>query len=108
MKPKLPYCTQYGVHIFVEDVMLAALDLDEECFKWRKTLAEGSRYRQFHSMVARDWVAGRTLVEISKYRKVASKTVSNQIERIRRRAESRAGHGAQPLFNAIISEQLNV
>jgi hypothetical protein len=109
---KPPYCTENGVHIFPEDLALAASERDDHEAIWRRRNGFPHRCMDWgwtstppDSILLRDWLAGGTFVGIGREYRTSPEAVSKRIARIRQRAERRAGEGARPIFDALIRSQ---
>ncbi len=102
---KTPYCTDNGVHIFVEDLIGAALEWDWQEIDWRREDVQRSRWRVPDSIIIRDWISGMTFKAIAENYNTSPITISKRIRNIFSRAECRAGLGARPLYEAIILPQ---
>ncbi len=94
---KPPYCTENGVHIFVEDLVIAALEYDSRNYEWRQEWRETP-----DSIFIAEWLTGSPFTAIARRHKKTADSVSRRISRICDRAERSAGLGARPIFDAII------
>ncbi len=97
-RKSLPYCTDCGVHIFVEDIIQAALDIDSTQWEWMRKYNDVPA-----SVIMAEWVRGAPFTEIAKRHRRSTQSISKQVSRVFEHAELSAGAGAAPIFAAVIS-----